>query len=244
MMIKTEQLTKVFGDKIAVRDLNLDIPNGELFAFIGPNGAGKSTTIKMLVGLLLPTRGRALIDGHDIRENPVEAKKLIGYIPDFPYLYEKLTGREFLRFIGRVYGMDDRSIAGSIEDYLDLLGLRDQADELIRSYSHGYRQRLVFASAFLHDPRVLIIDEPMVGLDPRSARLIKDNLIERCRKGAAVFMSTHTLAVAEEIADRVGIIHEGVLIACGSLEELRKQSGVDGRLEEVFLQLTEDEAAE
>ncbi len=140
--------------------------------------------------------------------------------------------------------MDDRSIVESIEEYLDLLGLRDQADELIRSYSHGYRQRLVFAAAFLHDPRVLIIDEPMVGLDPRTARLIKDNLIERCRRGAAVFMSTHTLAVAEEIADRVGIIHEGELIACGSLGELRKQSGVDGRLEEVFLKLTKEEDKE
>lgn len=243
-MITTENLTKCFGEKTAVRDLNLDIPNGELFAFIGPNGAGKSTTIKMLVGLLLPTRGRAMIGSHDIRKDPVEAKKLIGYIPDFPFLYEKLTGREFLQFVGRVYGIGSGILAGSIEDQLDLLGLREQADELIQSYSHGYRQRLVFASAFLHDPQVLIIDEPMVGLDPRTARLIKDNLKERCRSGGAVFMSTHTLAVAEEIASLVGIIHEGELVACGSLAELRRQSGVDGRLEEVFLKLTEEEDKE
>ena len=241
-MIKTTQLTKIFGDKTAVKDLTLEIPAGELFAFIGPNGAGKSTTIKMLVGLLLPTRGRALIGGFNLQEYPVEAKRLIGYIPDFPYLYEKLTGREFLRFVGRIYGLSSGGMENSIEYYLDFFGLRDISNDLIQNYSHGYRQRLVFASAFLHDPKVLIIDEPMVGLDPRTARLIKDTLRERCREGATVFMSTHTLAIAEEIADRVGIIHEGELIACGTLAELRKSSGVDGRLEEVFLKLTDEEA--
>lgn len=243
-MIKTDGLTKYFGETAAVKDLNLDIPDGELFAFIGPNGAGKSTTIKMLVGLLLPTRGKALIGGYDIRKNPVEAKKLIGYIPDFPYLYEKLTGREFLRFVGRIYDIYSSLMENSIEYCLDFFGLRDLSNDLIRNYSHGYRQRLVFASTLLHDPKVLIIDEPMVGLDPRTARLIKDILKERCRAGATVFMSTHTLAVAEEIADRVGIIHEGELIACGSLEELRRESGVGGRLEEVFLKLTDEEATE
>lgn len=243
-MIKTKQLTKVFGKKEAVKDLNLDIPAGELFAFIGPNGAGKSTTIKMLVGLLLPTRGDAFIGDYDIRENPVEAKRLIGYIPDFPYLYEKLTGREFMRFVGRIYGLSSSMMENSIEYYLNFFGLRDLSHDLIKNYSHGYRQRLVFASAFLHDPKVLIIDEPMVGLDPRTTRLIKDILKECCRAGATVFISTHTLAVAEEIADRVGIIHEGELIACGSLAELREASGVDGRLEEVFLRLTEDETSE
>jgi len=239
-MIKTEHLSKLFGNKEAVRDLNLEIPAGELFAFIGPNGAGKSTTIKMLVGLLLSTSGRAFIGDYNIQDNPVEAKRLIGYIPDFPYLYEKLTGREFMRFVGRIYGLSSSVMESSIEYYLNFFGLHDLSQDLIKSYSHGYRQRLVFASAFLHDPKVLIIDEPMVGLDPRTSRLIKDILKERCRNGVTIFMSTHTLSVAEEIADRVGIIHEGELIACGSLEELRLESGVDGRLEEVFLRLTEE----
>lgn len=239
-MIKTENLTKFFGEKTAVRNLNLEIPEGELFAFIGPNGAGKSTTIKMLVGLLIPTRGRALIGRYNTQDKPVEAKNLIGYIPDFPYLYEKLTGREFMWFIGRIYGLPSSEMENSVEYYLDFFGLRNISNDLIKNYSHGYRQRLVFASAFLHDPKVLIIDEPMVGLDPRTSRLIKDILKERCQRGATVFMSTHTLAVAEEIADRVGIIHEGELIACGSMEELRRESGVDGRLEEVFLRLTEE----
>ncbi|MFH1039079.1 MAG: ABC transporter ATP-binding protein [PVC group bacterium] len=240
-MITTRNLTKVFGDKIAVRNLDLEIPAGELFAFIGPNGAGKSTTIRMLAGLLIPTQGRAFIGGHDIQKSPVEAKKLIGYIPDFPFLYERLTGREFLEFVGRIYGLPRNKLTDLIERYLGLLGLKDLAGELIRNFSHGYRQRLVFASAFLHNPRVLIIDEPLVGLDPRTARLIKDLLKEHCRRDGAVFMSTHTLSVAEEIADRVGIIDEGKLIACGSLEELRQKSGVDGKLEEVFLKLTEEE---
>ncbi|MEA1928198.1 MAG: ABC transporter ATP-binding protein [Candidatus Auribacterota bacterium] len=239
-MIKTEHLKKTFGDKVAVRNLDLKVPAGELFAFIGPNGAGKSTTIKMLVGLLIPSAGQAFIGEYNIQENPVKAKKLIGYIPDFPYLYEKLTGREFMRFVGQLYRLPSDRLEQSIDYHLDFFGLRNLSHDLIKNYSHGYRQRLVFASAFLHDPMVLIIDEPMVGLDPRTARLIKDILKERCREGATVFMSTHTLAVAEEIADRVGIIHEGELIACGSLEELRRESGVDGRLEEVFLRLTEE----
>ena len=239
-MIKTEHLSKFFGNKEAVRDLNLEIPAGELFAFIGPNGAGKSTTIKMLVGLLLPTGGNAFIGGFNIRDNPVEAKRLIGYIPDFPYLYEKLTGREFMQFIGRIYYLPPIEMNSSIEYYLDFFGLLNLSEDLIKNYSHGYRQRLVLASALLHNPKVLIIDEPMVGLDPRTSRLIKDILKELCREGVTVFMSTHTLSVAEEIADRVGIIHEGELIACGSMDELRQGSGVDGQLEDVFLHLTEE----
>lgn len=239
-MIKTEDLTKYFGKQAATKNLNLNIKAGELFAFIGPNGAGKSTTIKMLVGLLAPTRGRALIGGHDIQKNPVPARRLIGYIPDFPHLYEKLTGAEFLQFVGKIYGVSRPELQRRIEYYLDLFGLTGLASQLIENYSHGYRQRLVFASAFLHDPRVLIIDEPMVGLDPRSSRLLKDIMRERCRRGDTVFMSTHTLSIAEELAHRVGIIHEGELIACGDLNELRKQSGVKGRLEEVFLKITEE----
>ncbi len=171
----------------------------------------------------------------------MEAKRLIGYIPDFPFLYERLTGRELMEFVGRIYSIPPGQLDGLIDRYLDLLGLSELAGNLIRNLSHGYRQRLVFAAAFLHDPKVLIIDEPLVGLDPRSGRLIKDLLKEHCRRDGAVFMSTHTLSVAEEIADRVGIIHEGNLIACGSLNELREKSGVDGKLEEVFLHLTEEE---
>lgn len=240
-MIRTENLTKFFGDKAAVNNLTLHIPPGELFAFIGPNAAGKTTTIKLLVGLLNPSRGRALIGDHDIQKNPVEAKRLIGYIPDFPFLYEKLTGAEFLQFVGSIYGLNRDELGGMIEDRLALFGLSPLASQLIENYSHGYRQRLVFASALLHNPDVLIIDEPMVGLDPKTARLIKDILKERCRKGNTVFMSTHTLSVAEELADRVGIIHEGELIACGNLEELRRQSGVRGRLEDIFLKITEED---
>jgi len=240
-MIRTENLTKIFGEKAAVKNLSLRIESGELFAFIGPNAAGKTTTIKLLVGLLTPSRGRALIGDYDIQENPLEAKRMIGYIPDFPFLYEKLTGAEFLRFVGAIYELSREGREGLIEEQLALFGLSGLASELIENYSHGFRQRLVFASALLHDPEVLIIDEPMVGLDPKSGRLIKDILKERCRQGNTVFMSTHTLSVAEELADRVGIIHEGELIACGNLEELKRQSGVKGRLEDVFLKLTEEE---
>lgn len=239
-MIKTENLSKYFGETAAVRNLDLDIRDGEIFAFIGPNGAGKSTTIKILVGLLSPSEGHALIGGHDIREDPLAAQQLIGYIPDFPYLYEKLTGLEFLQFIGNIYNLDQRELPRRIDYYLDLFGLDGLASQLIENYSHGYRQRLVFASAFLHDPKVLIIDEPMVGLDPKSSRLIKELMRERRRRGDTIFMSTHTLSIAEEVADRVGIISEGKLIACGNLDELRKQSGVKGRLEEVFLKITEE----
>lgn len=240
-MIKTVGLTKYFGEKAAVDNLNLDIPRGELFTFIGPNGAGKSTTIKMLVGLLSPSRGKAIVGGCDIIEDPVAAKRLIGYIPDFPFLYDKLTGTEFLRFVGQIYRVPPDKLADRIGFYIDLFGLRGIAGQLTENYSHGYRQRLVFASALLHDPEVIIIDEPMVGLDPKTARLIKDLLKEKCREGGTVFLSTHTLSVAEEISDRVGIIHEGSLISCGDLESLRRESGVTGKLEEVFLKLTKEE---
>ena len=243
-MIETINLTKYFGKKTAVRDLNLKIPAGELFALIGPNGAGKSTTIKMLAGSLRPSRGEALIAGYDIQREPVEAKRAIGYIPDFPFLYEKLTGAEFLRFVGRLYRMREAELRQRAHHYLELFGLEELKSELIENYSHGYRQRLVFAAAFLHDPRVLIIDEPMAGLDPRTSRFIKDLLREYCRRGKTVLMSTHTLPVAEELAHRVGIIHRGELIAAGSLDELRIQSGVRGKLEEVFLKISSEKEEE
>jgi len=240
-MIRTENLTKRFGETLAVDRLSLEIAPGEIFAFIGPNGAGKTTTIKMLTGLIAPSAGRALIGGHDIQKEPVEAKRLIGYIPDIPFLYERLTGSEFLSFVAGMYGLPEKETPGLIERELERLDLADLSGTLIESYSHGYRQRLVFAAAFLHRPRVLIIDEPMVGLDPRSARLIKDLLRERARAGETVFMSTHTLSVAEELAHRVGIIHNGAVVACGNLDELRQQSGVRGKLEEIFLKITEEE---
>jgi ABC-2 type transport system ATP-binding protein len=243
-LIRTEKLTKAFGGKTAVRDLDLSIPAGELFAFVGPNGAGKTTTIKLLAGLLNPTRGRALIGGHDIREDPVAAKKLIGYIPDFPYLYDRLTAGEFMEFIAGIYEMDRGRTKSAIAERIDLFGLSSAAGELIRNLSHGYRQRLVFAATLLHDPPVLIIDEPMVGLDPRTGRLIKDILRGHCRGGGTVFISTHTLPVAEEIADRVGIIDQGMLVAAGNLDELREKSGVAGQLEEVFFKLTEENAGD
>ncbi len=240
-MIRTENLTKRFGNTLAVDSLSLKIPAGEIFAFVGPNGAGKTTTIKMLAGLFAPSSGRAFLGGRDIQEDPVGAKKLLGYIPDFPFLYEKLTGWEFLSFVAGIYGLPERETPGLIRSELERLDLTDLAGTLIEGYSHGYRQRLAFAAAFLHRPRILIIDEPMVGLDPRSARLIKDLLRERALRGDTVFMSTHTLSVAEELAHRVGIIHNGRLVACGNLDELRSQAGVRGQLEEIFLKITEEE---
>ncbi|NQT81639.1 ABC transporter ATP-binding protein [bacterium] len=237
-MIQIEHVFKKFGDKEVIHDLSLHVPKGELFAYLGPNGAGKTTTIKMLTGLLKPTTGRVLVKGHDVEKEPLPAKKVISYVPDLPYLYEKLTAEEFLRFIGNLYGANGKVLEEKIGHFLTMFDLEEFSSFLIEDLSHGMRQRLVFGAALLHDPEVMIIDEPMVGLDPRSARLVKDVLRERADNGTTVFMSTHSLSVAEELADRIGILNHGRLVIVGTFHELKETSGRGGRLEDIFLQLT------
>jgi len=227
----------------AVDDLSLFVPRGELFGFLGPNGAGKTTTIKMLVGLLTPTSGAARIGGFDLQKQGRDAKRLVGYVPDNPYLYDKLTGREFLAFIGDLYSMPAGAArARKADDLLALLELTGQGDQLIGGYSRGMRQKMALAAALLHDPSALFLDEPTVGLDPGSTKRLKDILRRLCREtGVAVFLSTHTLDVAQEICDRVGIFHQGRLIACGTPADLSAQAA-SGRLEDVFLRLTAPDA--
>lgn len=238
-MIELSGVSKIYGTKRAVNKLSLAIPPGEIFAFLGPNGAGKTTTIKMIVGLLRPSSGTVHVCGHDISVGDIAAKSALSYVPDQPYLYEKLTGREFLRFIADIYRLPAGKAEAKVAEAVATFELEDFADQLAGDYSHGMKQRVVMASALLHEPRVIVIDEPMVGLDPRSARLVKDMLKKKAAEGATVFMSTHTLSVAEDIAGRVGIIDEGELVALGSSDELRDFAKVEGRLEDVFLALTE-----
>lgn len=242
-MIELSNIKRVYGSKVAVQNLNLEIPSGELFAFLGPNGAGKTTTIKMMVGLLQPTAGTMRICGHDVVSEAREVNLRTGYVPDEPYLYEKLSGREFLNFVAEIYGLPKDVAQQSIEEQIVTFRLEDFVDQLSENYSHGMKQRLVFASALLHAPEVLIVDEPMVGLDPRSMRLVKDLLHERSRSGKTVFMSTHTLAVAEEIADRIGVISGGQLLFLGTVAELRAQLASDESLEQLFLAITEEAEA-
>jgi ABC-2 type transport system ATP-binding protein len=237
-MITLEHVTKSYGPKTAVLDLSLEIPAGELFAFLGPNGAGKTTTIKLMVGLLFPTTGRILIGGHDLRTDGDRARQLISYVPDQPFLYEKLTGREFLHFISDMYGLSPDEGERRIAEVIDLFHIADFVDDLTERYSHGMRQRTVFASALVHQPKVLIVDEPTVGLDPRSVRILKDLLRKQADEGTTVFLSSHSLDVVEELADRIAIVDHGRLISCGSLQHLRKHAALDGSLEDVFLRLT------
>lgn len=237
-MIETFNLTKKFGSKTAVNRLNLKVSRGEIFGFLGPNAAGKTTTIKLLTGLLRPTEGTARIGSYDIGKDYIKAKSIISYIPDAPYLYERLTGREFLRFVSEIYLLDEKKSAEKIEGLLDTFNIRDSGDMLIEEYSHGMRQKIVISAALLHDPEVIIVDEPMVGLDPKTSRLVKDVFKESAKRGVAIFMSTHTLSVAEEICDRIGIIDSGNLVTVGTIDDLRTSSGVTGELEEIFLKLT------
>jgi ABC-2 type transport system ATP-binding protein len=240
-MIEIKDLTKRYGRMLAVDDISLTIGRGEIFGFIGPNGAGKTTTIRMMGGILSPTSGSILIDGIDMSEKPVEAKKRIGFIPDRPYLYEKLTGMEFLRFSSDVYGVREGIFLDKAPGLLKLFSLHHWGDELIEAYSHGMKQRLIIAAALLHEPKVIIVDEPMVGLDPAAIKLVKDILKEEACKGTTIFMSTHTLAIAEDICDRIGIIHLGKIIAQGTTKDLKLVAQVhEADLEAVFLKLTEE----
>jgi len=240
-MIELEHVTKHYGNKAAVSDLSLRIERGEVFAFLGPNGAGKTTTIKLMCGLLFPTTGRIRIGGHDLKDEGGKARQLISYVPDQPFLYEKLTGRELLQFVADMYGMNPTYARGRLEKMIELFGLQAFIDDLTERYSHGMRQRTVFAAALLHEPKVLIVDEPTVGLDPLNIRLLKDLLRQEAKSGVTVFLSTHSLDIAEELADRIGVVAFGRLIGCGTLEHLREQAEHGGSLEEVFLKLTREE---
>jgi ABC-2 type transport system ATP-binding protein len=237
-MIQLEHLTKRFGSFTAVNDLCLDIAEGEIFGFLGPNGAGKTTTIRMMMGLLKPTAGRILLGGHDLAVAPLAAKAISAFVPDRPFVYDKLTGREFLHFVGGLYQLAQDICQLRADEGLDLFRLSDWADELVENYSHGMKQRLVVAAALLHDPQILVVDEPMVGMDPIGTRMFKALLRSLTFKGKTIFMSTHSLEVAEELCDRIGIILGGQLIALGTLDELQQQAGNEGRLEDIFLKLT------
>ncbi len=238
-MIETIDLCKNYSDFRAVDNVNLKINPGEIFGFLGPNGAGKTTTIRMLIGLLKPTNGTVIIDGHDLSKEPVAAKSVVGFIPDRPYLYEKLTGEEFLRFMAGLYGVNGKVVEERIDDLLRFFDLTDWKNELIESYSHGMKQRIVMSSALIHKPKVIIVDEPMVGLDPKGARLLKDAFRNLADDGCTIFMSTHTLEIAEQMCDRLAIIDGGKIVAEGTMEELRPRAEkTDGaRLEDIFLSL-------
>ena len=240
-MIKIENLVKKYQSLLAVDGLDLDIPKGQLFGFLGPNGAGKTTTIKLLMGLLKPTSGSISIGGVNVHDDPVRAKAMVGYIPDRPYIYNKLTGMEYLEFIADLYSMERPLARSRATKFLEFFGLNDFAHELIEGYSHGMKQKLIISGALIHAPKVLIVDEPMVGLDPRGARQVKDLFRDLCREGITVFMSTHSLGIAEAMCHRVGIILKGKMVAEGSVEDLRQKAEQDqGDLEEIFLKLTGD----
>jgi len=237
-MIELEGLTKRYGQFTAVDDLSLRVADGEIFGFLGPNGAGKTTTIRMMMGLLLPTSGSIRLGGFDLATHPIDAKRLSGFVPDRPFLYEKLTAAEMLRFCGDLYEVEPRTREARMTKLLELFDLDEWAGELVESFSHGMKQRLAFAGALLHEPRLLVVDEPMVGMDPRGARLLRGLLRSLAAQGTTLFLSTHSLEVAEALCDRIGIIQGGRLVALGTLEELRQRAGNANGLEEIFLRLT------
>jgi len=241
-MIEIKNLMKTFGSVVAVNRINLSVSKGEIFGFIGPNGAGKTTTLRMMSGILAPTEGSVLIETIDMANQPEKAKQRMGYIPDRPFLYEKLTGMEFMKFTADLFGVEDGLFQGESERLLKKFSLYDWRDDLVESYSHGMKQRLIISSALLHDPKVLVVDEPMVGLDPAGIRMIKNLFRNLAEKGTTLFMSTHTLSVAEDLCDRIGVIHKGNLISTGTVEELKSSARIEeGDLEKVFLILTEGE---
>ncbi len=240
-MIELTHLVKKFGDLTAVDDLSLTIPRGEFFAMLGPNAAGKTTTLKLLAGLMKPTSGHARVCGFDMQAQPLEARRRLAYVPDFPFLYDKLTAWEFFRFTGQLFQMERAKIESNAQELIKRFHLADFVNRSLEGLSHGTRQRVAIVSALLHDPEVFVIDEPMVGLDPQHARVVKDVFKERSQAGVTVLLSTHQLSIAEEMADRIGIIHGGKLVAVGNREELRQQSGTSGALEEIFLTVTSGE---
>ena len=243
-MIELRSLTKRYGSFTAVNAVDLDVPRGELFGFLGPNGAGKTTTLRMIAGILRPSSGSVRIANIDLAADPVAAKQKLGFIPDRPFIYEKLTGVEFLRFVAGLYGQAGAEVERRGRELLALFDLEEWRDELVESYSHGMRQKLIISSAFVHKPEVIVVDEPMVGLDPKAARTLKDLFREYTRRGHTIMMSTHTLEVAQTLCDRIAIIQRGVIRACGTMDDLRasSESGVSG-LEDIFLRLTGERLA-
>ncbi len=239
-MIKLENLTKTFGPKIAVNHINLEVKAGEIFGFLGPNGAGKTTTIKMLVGLIRPDEGKVILDGFQVEQEPLEAKKRLSYVPDNPDIYQKMTQRQYYEFLGAIYRVPKDVLVERAETLAEAFGIQGDMDGVIGDFSHGMQQKTCLIGALLHDPEVLILDEPMVGLDPKSAFTLKNLMRERCDRGKTVFFSTHVMEVAEKLCDRLAIIHHGRIIAVGTMEDLRRQMGEDGTLEELFLELTEE----
>jgi len=238
-MIRLRGVTKRYGKFEAVRGIDLDIGRGELFGLLGPNGAGKTTTMRMIAGILAPSGGIIEVGGEDIVRHPMRAKAKLGFIPDRPYVYDKLTGAEFLRFTAALYGQDGAVVEERMDELLELFELMPWKNELTESYSHGMRQKLIIASALVHKPEVIVVDEPMIGLDPKSAKLLKTLFRRYTELGGTVLMSTHTLEIIEGLCDRVGIISKGALVACGTVDELRRNASADGAgMEELFLRLT------
>src|SRR2546425_4631296 len=238
-MIRMEGLTKTYGKLVAVDHVDLEVPKGELFGFLGPNGAGKTTTLRMIAGIIRQTEGRIWLGGDDVIANPIAAKARLGFIPDRPFVYDKLTGGEFLRFVAGLYGQDGEAVEHRIDELFEVFELTEWTDELVESYSHGMRPKLIISSALIHRPEVIVVDEPMVGLDPRAARLLKTIFRQFVGKGGTVLMSTHTLEVAEAMCDRIAIIQHGRIVADGTVAELRHQHQAgDASLEELFLKLT------
>ncbi len=238
-MIVIDHLIKQYDDYTAVNDISLEIKSGEIFGFLGPNGAGKTSTIKMIMGLMKPTSGTITVDGHDIQKDPVAAKKVLGYVPDRPILYEKLTAWEYMKFIAGIYGIDDKDLQEKGMKYLEIFELGEWINELVENFSHGMKQRLNLSSVFMRDPKVLILDEPLIGLDPRGARLLKEMLHTSRSNGMCIFMSTHILEIAEQMCDRLAIIHKGNIISTGTSGDLRQQAQTsDSGLEQIFLRLT------
>ena len=242
ILIKFDAIHKNYGDFTAVKEINLEIAKGELFGFLGPNGAGKTTMIRMLTGIIKPTSGSISIGGYDLYKEPIKAKSLIGYVPDRPYLYEKLSPVEYFEFMGGLYNVPKARIKEVSERMLKLFDLWDKKDELIESFSHGMKQKTAMIAAILHDPEILVVDEPTVGLDPKSIKLVKEYFKQYTQEGKTLFLTTHTLSVAEDLCQRIAIIRHGEIVALGSLKDLQEQAKMPGNdLESVFLKLTEEE---
>jgi ABC-2 type transport system ATP-binding protein len=241
-MIRIINLRKQYGRLAAVDNLNIEVAPGEIFGFLGPNGAGKTTTIRVMMGILRASSGRVILGGHDVEQEPQQAKAIAGFIPDRPFIYEKLSGKEFLTFIAKLHRMESARWRRRIDELLEYFELTNWQDELIEGFSHGMKQRLVLCAALVHEPRILIVDEPMVGLDPKGARTIKDLFRSLAKAGTTVFLSTHSISVAEEVCHRIGIIQKGHLIASGSMADIyRLTRGHDSNLEDVFLELTQQQ---